>query len=111
MGDEGAFIFLMGSWAEIKGSLSALLEQVLSEYGINIAFMVIGLILGWYLKILLADNKYHKLVDRLLSEKDQRIADLNTIVSEKLNQIVVNEESKSFFQRIITYFRKGGQNR
>lgn len=34
----------------IKGKITELIQGVLSEYGINISFLVIGLVLGWYLK-------------------------------------------------------------
>jgi len=101
----------MSSGIDIKSKLAGLFEQVLSDYGVNIAMLVIGIILGWYLKRVLADTRYEKLNKQLLAEKDKRITDLNTMVSERLNKIVVDEESKTFFRKVKRYFKQLGKNR
>lgn len=94
--------------SNIKGQVEDIIQRVLSEYGINIAFLVIGVVLGWYLKFFLADRRYSSLVKEFLKEKDERIASLNVIVSDRLNKIVVKEEDKTFFSKIKRHFKKGG---
>lgn len=95
----------------IKGKITELIQGVLSEYGINISFLVIGLVLGWYLKFFLADRKYNDLIKTVLNEKDERIASLNIIVSDRLNKITVKQEDKSYFTKIKRFFKKGGKKK
>jgi hypothetical protein len=43
---------------KIKESLSAYIEQALREYGLVIALLLIGFLIGWNVKFLFADRKY-----------------------------------------------------
>tara|TARA_R100000149_G_C5791816_1_gene83015 strand:- start:184 stop:483 length:300 start_codon:yes stop_codon:yes gene_type:complete len=93
----------MGS---IKEQLGNQVEQVLSEYGLVIACLVIGIIIGWNFKVWVADRKYNKQINLRFEEKDQRIAELNYIILSRLNKIKVKKQDKTFFKRLKKYFKK-----
>ncbi|ASV29844.1 hypothetical protein [Maribacter cobaltidurans] len=91
---------------DIKKSLSEWIEQALQEYGLVIACLIIGMLIGWYGKLLFADRKYNKQIQKRFDEKDERIAQLNFIVHEKLNKITVPQADKDFFRRVKRFFKK-----
>lgn len=90
---------------QIKKLFFDWVEEAFNEYGIVIASIVIGIVLGWQLKFLLSDRKYYKQIKIRLSEKDNRIAQLNFIVHERLNKVTVKEEDKAFFKKMKKYFK------
>ena len=81
----------------IKFSLQKLFEDVLLDYGTLIAFLTIGIIIGWYIKFLISDRKYNKQIKIRFSEKDQKIAELQLLISERLAKVKVEEKDKTFF--------------
>lgn len=91
---------------KIRDLLNDYIQQVFSEYGIVIVCLVIGILIGWYLKLFVADRKYNKQIKIRIDEKDQRIAELNCLVLERLNQITVKKRDKSFFKRLKRSFKK-----
>jgi len=91
---------------DIKKELSGYVEQALTEYGLVIACIVIGIVIGWYGKLFLADRKYNKQINIRIQEKDQRIAELNYIVLDGLNKIKIQDKDKTFFKRLKKYFKK-----
>ena len=74
---------------EVKTFLVEQLEQVFNEYGLIIAFLVIGIIIGWYLKLFLADRKFIEQINLRIDERDVRIAQLNLLIERRLNDIKV----------------------
>lgn len=90
----------------IKDQLNNYIQQVFSDYGIVIACLVIGILIGWYLKLFVADRKYNQQIKIRIEEKDQRIAELNFLVLERLNKVTVKQQDKSFFKRLKRSFKK-----
>jgi len=80
--------------------------QFFEEYGIIVVALVVGIILGWYIKLWLADKKFIGQLKVRIQEKDLRIAELNCIVHDRLSKVVVDEQNKSFFKRVRKYFKK-----
>lgn len=91
---------------KIKNALIKSIEQALEDYGIVIACLIIGMLIGWYAKVLFADRKYNKQIEARFKEKDERIAQLNFIVHERLNKVTVNQADKDFFRRVKRFFKK-----
>lgn len=90
----------------IKEFLKKYTAQFFEDYGIIVVALVVGIIIGWYIKLWLADKKFIGQLNVRIKEKDQRIAELNCIVHERLSKVVVNEQNKSFFKRVKKYFKK-----
>ncbi len=85
--------------------LNGAIIKAFSEYGIVIACLVIGIIMGWTFKTLFADRRYEKQIKLRLDEKDQRIAELNFIVYEKLDKVKVEKADSSFIKRVKNILR------
>jgi len=90
---------------DILKALGNHLENALNEYGLVIACIIIGILIGYYFKLFVSDAKYMKQVNLRLKDKDLRISQLNLIVSERLNKVIVEEQDKSFFRRLKKHFR------
>ncbi|WP_282089386.1 hypothetical protein [Aquimarina algiphila] len=90
----------------IKKMLSESVEQVFAEYGLVIACLAIGMFIGWYFKLIFADRKYNKQIKIRFEEKDQRIAELNYIVYERLKKVSVEQKDKTFFKGLKRFFKK-----
>lgn len=89
----------------IKEQLKNYIQQALTDYGLVIACITIGIIIGWYLKLFLADRKYNRQIKIRIREKDQRIAELNCIVLERLNKVTVKKQDRTFFKRLRKSFK------
>jgi hypothetical protein len=81
-------------------------ETFFKEYGIITVSLVFGIIIGWNLKLFLADRKYNKQKDIRLKEKDERIAELNYMVYERLVKVSVKEQDKGFIKMLKKSFKK-----
>jgi hypothetical protein len=81
-------------------------ETFFKEYGIITVSLVFGIIIGWNLKLFLADRKYNKQKDIRLKEKDDRIAELNYMVYERLVKVSVKEQDKGFIKMLKKSFKK-----
>lgn len=90
---------------EVKIFLSKYLEQAFNEYGLIIAFLVIGIILGWHLKLFLADRKFIQQINLRIEERDVRISQLNLIIDRRLNDITVEKKDRTYFNRIKKFFK------
>lgn len=90
----------------VKLKIVELVNQVLNEYGVIVATLIIGILVGWYSKWLLSDRKYIKQINLRLEERDQRIAELNCLVLEKLNKVTVEKKDRTFFKQLKNYFKK-----
>ena len=86
----------------LKKQLNEYIQQAFSDYGIVIACLFIG----WHFKLFFADRIYNNQVKLRLGDKDQQIADLKSLVHERLNKVVIDTQDKSFFRRIKKYFKK-----
>jgi len=90
---------------DIFKALGQHIETVLNEYGLVIACIIIGILIGYYFKMFVSDAKYMKQINLRLQEKDLRISQLNLIVSERLNKVTVETQDKSFFKKLKKYFK------
>lgn len=86
--------------------LDEYVKQAFENYGLVIALLVIGFVLGWLFKTFVMDWKYNQQIKIRFKEKDQRIAELNFIISNRLNKIEVEKLDKAFFNRVKKYFKK-----
>ena len=91
---------------KVLDNLSQLVEQALSDYGLVIACLIIGMLVGYYGKMFITDRKYNKQIIIRLKEKDLRISELNYIVLERLNKVSIQQKDKSFFKRLKKSFKK-----
>lgn len=89
----------------IKKVLAEWMNQTFNEYGLVIACIVIGMIIGWSFKAFIADRKYEKQVNLRISEKDTYIQELKGMVYERLKSIKVDDINKSVFNKIKRFFR------
>ena len=89
----------------VKELLNKWLAEAFEKYGIVFATFVIGIFVGWQLKLWLSDRKYNKLKDRLITDKENQIADLKHLVYEKLSRISVQKEDKAFLNKIKKFFK------
>lgn len=89
----------------VENWLVNLLNEAFEKYGLVIACLVIGIIIGWLLKRFLADPKYRKQINLRFAEKDERIARLSFLVHERLSQVTVQKQDKSFFGRMKKFFK------
>lgn len=90
----------------LKDELNKYILEAFSEYGIIIAVLTIGIVIGWYLKLFVADRKYNKQINIRIGEKEQRIAELNYIILERLNKVTVQKKDETFFKRLKKSFKK-----
>jgi hypothetical protein len=81
------------------------IKYAFENYGLLIAFLVIGFLLGWYGKILLSDRKYQKQIELRFKEKDERISEYKVLISERLSKVEVKKEDASFFKRVKKFFK------
>ena len=86
----------------LKKQLNEYIQPAFLDYGIVTACLFIG----WHFKLFFADRRYNNQVKLRLNEKDQQIADLKSLVHERLNKVVIDTKDKSFFRRIKKYFKK-----
>ncbi len=90
---------------ELKTLLKDTVEQVLAEYGLVIGCLVIGILIGWFLKLFLTDWKYNRQVKKLIKEKNEKIAGLSLIISERLSKVIVTTDQYSTIKKIKKYFK------
>lgn len=90
----------------IKEKLAEAVEQALSEYGLVIAILLIGMFIGWYGKALIADRRYIKQINLRIEERDERIKELNCIVLRNLNNIKVEKKDANFIKYLKRFFKK-----
>lgn len=90
---------------EFKTLLSYYIKQVFEEYGLIIAFLVIGIFIGWYMKLILADRKFIEQINLRIEERDLRISQLNLIIDKRLNDVTVEKKDKRFFNRVKKFFK------
>lgn len=90
---------------ELKKQISNCVEDALSEYGLVVALLIIGYILGWSARYLLSDKKYFKQLEIRLEEKDKVIDDLKFIISDRLKKIQVEPQDKDYFKKIKQFFK------
>ena len=91
---------------QVQSLLSENIDKAFENYGLIIAVLVIGIILGWSFKAYILNRKYEKQIKIRLDEKDQRIAELNFIVHDRLNKIKVDKLDRSYFKRVKKFFKK-----
>lgn len=90
---------------EFKKQISKCVEDALNQYGLVIALLIIGYILGWSARYLLSDKKYFKQLEIRLKEKDQKIDEYKLLISERLAKIEVKKEDASFFKKVKKFFK------
>jgi len=90
---------------EYKKLISVYVEKALTDYGLVIALLILGYVLGWYARYLLSDKKYHKQLEIRIAEKDRYISELGIIISERLSKVQVEEKDKTFFKKILKHFK------
>ena len=90
---------------EILDKLTEYLNKTFEDYGLVITTLIIGIVVGYFFKMLVSDRKYMKQVDKLLAEKDNRIASLNIIISERLNTLTIDKKDKGFFRQLKKFFK------
>ena len=88
-----------------KEKLSGAIDYLFAEYGIVVATLTIGFLIGYYFKFLIIDRKVYKQIELRIEEKDNRIAQLNRIVIERLNKIQVQKKDRGFFKRLKKSFK------
>ena len=54
----------------------------------------------YIIPLFFADRRYNNQVKLRLNEKDQQIVDLKSLVHEKLDNVVVDIQDKSFFDKV-----------
>jgi len=91
---------------DVKGMLTNLLAEILKDYGLVIGCVAIGILIGWYSKILISDRKYNKQIQLRFEEKNEHINDLKLIVHGRLMDIKVEKKDGGYFRRIKKYFKK-----
>lgn len=90
----------------VKDFLKLYMQRIFDQYGIVIASLVIGFTFGYYFNTFFNNKKYIRQLNLRLLEKDKSIADLNAIVHQRIRNIKVEEQGKSFFRKLKSYFKK-----
>lgn len=93
------------SVADIKHKVGGTIEGILADYGLVIGCLVIGIIIGWYLKFFLADRRYIKQIEIRFKEKDDYLNDLRKMVYGRLNEIAVEKKDRNYFIRLKRFFK------
>jgi hypothetical protein len=90
---------------KIKEYLNVAVESAFNEYGIVIACLTIGAIIGWTFKAWVADRSFRKQIELRISERDQKIEELKVLVNERLKKVVVQKQDRLFFKALKKYFK------
>lgn len=91
--------------SEVTTGINHYVKYAFENYGLVIALLIIGFVLGWYGKLFLSDRKYQKQIELRFKEKDERISDYKTLISERLAKVQVRQEDSSFFKKIKKFFK------
>lgn len=91
--------------SEVTKGINYYVQYAFENYGLLIAFLIIGFILGWYGKLFLSDKKYQEQIKLRFEEKDEKIAEYKIIISERLAKVEVKKEDASFFKRVKKFFK------
>lgn len=89
---------------EILNSLKLQIQNALLNYGITIALLIIGFVVGFFFKEYVSDRHFRKQLDLRFQEKDDHIKSLKIIVSDRFSKIEVEKKDKSFVNRVKKYF-------
>lgn len=90
---------------EILNSLKHQVQNAISNYGITIALIIIGFVIGFFFKEYVSDRHFRKQLDLRFQEKDDHIKSLKLVISERFSKIEVEKKDKNFVNRIKRYFR------
>lgn len=98
-------MILLNVKSEVTTGVNYYIKYAFENYGLLIAFLIIGFVLGWYGKLFLSDRKYQQQIELRFKEKDERISEYKVLISERLSKVEVKKEDSAFFKRVKKFFK------
>ncbi|MDY0104412.1 MAG: hypothetical protein RBS07_15860 [Lentimicrobium sp.] len=92
--------------AVFSDELVQVVWETVKSYSQLISGITLGLAMAGIYQRFVTIGSVKKAYERLIAEKDARLADVRAIVYDRLNGIEVEQVNKSFFKKVCKYFRR-----